>query len=58
MIVDLLDKIEVYKSDNNVVKIRIYLKIGEEIITDYKKGLSHQFYIPNAYDKSRCRVNF
>ena len=55
MIVDLLDKIEVYKSDNNVVKIRIYLKIGEEIITDYKKGLSHQFYIPNAYDKSRCR---
>lgn len=44
MLFDLLDKIIVYNSeDKKSVKLKIYLKIGEEIITDYKKSKSQQF---------------
>ena len=51
MIIDLLDKIVVYSSDEtHNVKLRIYLKIGEEIIADYKNHKSHQFNIVKAYD--------
>ena len=51
MIIDLLDKIVVYSSDEtHNVKLRIYLKIGEEIIADYKNHKSHQFNIVKAHD--------
>ena len=51
MIIDLLDKIVVYSSDEtHNVKLRIYLKIGEEIIADYKNHKSHQFNVVKAHD--------
>lgn len=54
MIIDLLDKIVVYNiDDKKSVKLKIYLKIGEELIANYNKEQQHHFYIPNAHDKSR-----
>lgn len=51
MIVDLLDKIVVYNSDDKKsVKLKIYLKVGEELIANYNKEEAHHFYIPNAHD--------
>lgn len=51
MIFDLLDKIVVYNTENKEsVKLGIYLKIGEELTTDYYLKKSHQFDTHVSYD--------
>lgn len=51
MIFDLLDKIVVYNTENKEpVKLGIYLKIGQELTTDYYLKKSHQFDTNITYD--------
>lgn len=56
MILDLLDKIEVYSinEDKTGVKLKIYLKVGNEIEVDYSNNKSRHFYNHYAHDSSRC----
>lgn len=50
---ELLDKIVVYHlDDKSKVKLKIYLKIGQEIEADYIKTKSQQFNSSYAHDKS------